>query len=63
MLVAYKRLIDEGMAMNLADALRHEKACSRASATAIAAATIDGRRREIAERGRAQNTDPQRSPE
>ena len=38
---SYKRLIDEGAAMSLADALRHESARARASARAMTSASDD----------------------
>lgn len=48
----YKRLIDVGYGMPLAEALAHERAAAVASARAISSAEIAGRREGILERGR-----------
>jgi len=53
-LVAYKRLIDDGLAMNLADGLRLERERSRAWSAALSGADIEGRRQQVIRRGRAQ---------
>ncbi|MEJ8857386.1 enoyl-CoA hydratase [Variovorax robiniae] len=54
MLVAYKRMIDDGLDGTLADGLALERERSRAWAAELHGADIEARRREIAERGRAQ---------
>ncbi|MDB5899278.1 MAG: Enoyl-CoA hydratase [Ramlibacter sp.] len=51
---AYKRLIDDGAALPLADALRLEKQRSAEWARGLAANAVEERRRAIAERGRLQ---------
>jgi enoyl-CoA hydratase len=50
----YKQLIDQGLAMSLADALRHEATCARASADAVSPEAIGRRRSEVQQRGRSQ---------
>ncbi|WP_218508343.1 enoyl-CoA hydratase [Variovorax sp. dw_308] len=54
MLVAYKRLIDDGLRTGLAEGLELERERSRAWAAGLRGADIEARRRQIAERGRAQ---------
>lgn len=51
----YKKLIDDGFAMHLPEALSHEKAVAIESAKAISAATISQRREGVFERGREQS--------
>jgi enoyl-CoA hydratase len=51
----YKRLIDAGARMALGEALVHEVAAARASAAATTAATVDGRRTGVVDRGRDQH--------
>ena len=50
----YKQLIDPRLAMSLADALRHEATCARASAVGISSEAIGQRRSEVQQRGRSQ---------
>lgn len=50
----YKRLIDEGCAMPLAEALAHESEQALQSASAISAATLGERRKGVVARGRDQ---------
>ena len=54
MLTAYKRLIDDVLTRNLAEALALEKATSRAWAAGVNGEDIERRRSEIATRGRSQ---------
>jgi enoyl-CoA hydratase len=56
MLRAYKRLIDDGLRLTLADGLALEKQRSREWAAALNGAEIERRRQQIAERGREQST-------
>ncbi len=58
MLVAYKRLIDEGYGAALADGLRLEAARFKAWNAAVPAAAIEGRRGGILARGRAETKAP-----
>jgi enoyl-CoA hydratase len=53
-LLAYKRLIDDGLRGTLAEGLRVEKERSAAWAATLAAADIERRRVDVTERGRAQ---------
>ena len=57
-LVGYKKLIDEGYAALLPDALQAEKAAGIASARQVSAAAIAARRAGIFARGRAQAVPP-----
>ncbi len=54
---AYKRLIDEGAAMPLGDALRHEAASAAAAARAMTSTSVASRRAGLQERGREQKQD------
>lgn len=54
-LKTYKRLIDEGLGMNFADALAHEKATSRAANARLSQTDIASKRGEVQQRGSAQN--------
>lgn len=56
MLVAYKRLIDDGLDMPLGDAANLEKTRSRAWAATLDAGEIERRRQEVVARGRAQRS-------
>ncbi|MEJ8825349.1 enoyl-CoA hydratase [Variovorax humicola] len=58
MLSSYKSLIDAGLRTNLAAGLELERERSRAWAVNLRGTDIEGRRHEIAERGRAQGTPP-----
>jgi enoyl-CoA hydratase len=55
MLTAYKRLIDDGLAQPLGDALRMEKQRCAEWGAALDAAQIERRREELSRRGRSQN--------
>jgi enoyl-CoA hydratase len=56
MLVAYKRLIDDGYAMTFQDGLAEEKKRSRAWSASIKGSDIEKLRGEVLERGRSQAT-------
>jgi enoyl-CoA hydratase len=60
-LVAYKQLIDDGARLPLGEALRLEKNRSREWATRLDSNSIERRRRQISERGRAQQTGSKRN--
>lgn len=55
MLVAMKRLIDDGYAVSLADGLAIEGERARAANTRVKATDVEARRKEIRERGKAQS--------
>jgi enoyl-CoA hydratase len=55
-LSAYKRLIDDGAGLPLADGLRLERERSAAWARGMGAGAVEERRRGVAERGRAQQS-------
>ena len=55
MLVAYKRLINDGLGRPLDDGLLLEKERSRAWAAALAGVDIAGRQQQVIDRGRAQS--------
>jgi len=54
MLVAYKRLIDDGLGRSLEQGLCLEKERSRAWAAALTGADIESRRQQVSQRGRTQ---------
>ncbi|MGE0335968.1 MAG: enoyl-CoA hydratase [Gammaproteobacteria bacterium] len=56
MLVAYKRLIDEGYAMPFGPALEFEGRTAASHNSAVNPAEVEARRRAVLERGRAQST-------
>jgi enoyl-CoA hydratase len=58
MLTAYKRVIDEGLALPLAAALEMERERSRAGWSSVAAADIERRRRDVRARGQQQSHNP-----
>ena len=55
MLVSYKRLIDEGYDMPLAEAMKHEAAVSEESSAAVTASMVAERRGVVQKRGREQD--------
>jgi enoyl-CoA hydratase len=56
-LVGYKKLIDEGLAMSLPDALAYERSAGIESAKAISSAELSQRREGVQSRGRKQSKD------
>jgi enoyl-CoA hydratase len=54
-LEGYKRLIDEGYGMPLAQAMAHEAAAARESASVATASMLTSRREEVQKRGRKQD--------
>jgi enoyl-CoA hydratase len=54
MLVAMKKVIDEGFGMNFADAMKHERAVSRAANAQVRGDSLKDRNAGIFARGRAQ---------
>ncbi len=56
-LVGYKKLIDEGLAMSLPDALAYERAAGVESAKAVSSAEVSARRAAVQARGREQSAD------
>lgn len=57
-LVAYKRLIDDGLAGSLGQALALERERARAWAASLEGAEIERRRTEIQSRGKRQSAPP-----
>ncbi len=51
----YKKLIDEGMGMPFADALKHEVETSRAHARSVTAESVEAARQAVTARGRSIN--------
>ena len=55
MLLAYKRLIDDGYGMTFRDAMQHEDRIAKASMQQMSADRLSERRKKVQERGRSQD--------